>query len=162
PRWSRRAGNPDPGGRVRTLAVNGRTYRLPTRPVVVVCVDGGDPRYLERGLAHGILPPVAPFRETGFSRPARAAPPPLPHPHNVPIVTGVPPAVHGVSGNYFHERETGRDVMMDDPRFLRCPTIPAALSEAGVRTAVVTAKDKLRRLLGHGLRGICFSAERAG
>jgi phosphonoacetate hydrolase len=26
---------------------------------------------------------------------------------------------------------------------------------------VVTAKDKLRRLLGHGMRGICFSAEKA-
>jgi phosphonoacetate hydrolase len=27
--------------------------------------------------------------------------------------------------------------------------------------AVVTAKDKLRKLLGHGMRGICFSSEKA-
>ena len=37
----------------------------------------------------------------------------------------------------------------------------AALSAAGQRCAVVTAKDKLRRLLGHGMAGICFSSEKA-
>jgi len=31
----------------------------------------------------------------------------------------------------------------------------------GLQGAVVTAKDKLRKLLGHQLRGICFSAEKA-
>ena len=31
----------------------------------------------------------------------------------------------------------------------------------GERVAVVTAKDKLRKLLGHGMKGICFSSEKA-
>jgi phosphonoacetate hydrolase len=50
---------------------------------------------------------------------------------------------------------------MNDPKFLRCETLLAALSRADARVAVVTAKDKLRRLLGHEMRGICFSSERA-
>ena len=67
----------------------------------------------------------------------------------------------GVCGNYFYDRDTGREVMMNDPQYLRAPTLLAAFADAGARVAVVTAKDKLRTLLGHGLKGICFSAEKS-
>jgi len=83
------------------------------------------------------------------------------NPNNLSIVTGASPAVHGISGNYFYDPATGQEVMMNDPKFLRCETLLAALSRAGARVAVVTAKDKLRRLLGHGMDGICFSSEKA-
>ncbi len=66
--------------------------------------------------------------------------------------------VHGIAGNYFYDHETGAEVMMNDPAMRRCGTILAA---TGTRVAVVTAKDKLRRLLGHSLQGICFSADEA-
>jgi phosphonoacetate hydrolase len=83
------------------------------------------------------------------------------NPNNLSIVTGVPPAVHGICGNYLYDAGTGVEVMMNDPKWLRAPTLLAALAGAGCKVAVVTAKDKLRRLLGHELRGICFSAEKA-
>jgi phosphonoacetate hydrolase len=83
------------------------------------------------------------------------------NPNNLSIVTGAPPSVHGICGNYFYDREAGVEVMMNDPKYLRADTILAALADAGASVAVVTAKDKLRRLLGHGLRGICFSSEQA-
>jgi phosphonoacetate hydrolase len=51
--------------------------------------------------------------------------------------------------------------MMNDPKWLRAPTILAALADAGHSVAVVTAKDKLRKLLGHKMKGICFSSEKA-
>ena len=159
---------PKPPGREKTMtpprsiSVNGRQYRLPTRPVVVVCADGCAPGYLERGIAEGVMPALARLRAGGLWRLARSAIPSFTNPNNVSLVTGVPPAVHGICGNYFFDAAAGREVMMNDPAFLRCETIPAALARAGVPTAVVTAKDKLRRLLGHGLRGICFSAEKAG
>jgi phosphonoacetate hydrolase len=69
--------------------------------------------------------------------------------------------VHGICGNYFYDREAGAEVMMNDPKYLRSDTLLTAFSRAGASVAVVTAKDKLRRLLGHGLRGICFSSEHA-
>src|SRR6267142_3426942 len=83
------------------------------------------------------------------------------NPNNLSIVTGAPPAVHGICGNYLYDTESGVEVMMNDPKWLRAPTLLAALADAGCKVAVVTAKDKLRKLLGHQLRGICFSAEKA-
>ena len=50
------------------VSVNGRTYRTPERPTVVICFDGCDPAYIERGIADGILPTIASFRESGFLR----------------------------------------------------------------------------------------------
>jgi len=130
--------------------------------VVVVCIDGSEPAYFEAGIAEGVMPAVARFRAGGVYRLARSVVPSFTNPNNLSIVTGVPPKVHGISGNYFYDAATGREVMMNDPEFLRCETLLAALSRAGARTVVITAKDKLRRLLGHGMRGICFSSERAG
>ena len=87
------------------------------------------------------------------------------NPNNLSIVTGRPPAVHGICGNYLIDPESGREVMMNDPKWLRAPTIFAAFQEAGAKVAVVTAKDKLRLLLGKGLvfdgSAICFSSEKA-
>jgi phosphonoacetate hydrolase len=144
---------------VRTIELNGRRYREPDRPVVVICVDGFDPAYLERGIADGILPSMKGFAGGGFCGAADAAIPTFTSPNNVSIVTGAPPSVHGIAGNYYLDRATGREVMITDDRLLRSETILGLMSRAGVATAAVTAKDKLRRLLGHGLDGVCFSSE---
>jgi phosphonoacetate hydrolase len=145
-----------------SVTVNGRQYQLPQRPTVLVCIDGCAPAYFTHGLAKGILPALQQFQARGCYAIAQAVVPTFTNPNNLSIVTGVTPAVHGISGNFFLDPETGQEVMMNDPRFLRTETILAALSGAGARIAVITAKDKLRRLLGHGLRhGICFSAEKA-
>jgi phosphonoacetate hydrolase len=141
------------------IVVNGRRYRKPKRPTVVICVDGFDPVYLDRGIADRILPAIAGFAEDGWLGLADAAMPSFTNPNNVSIVTGVPPAVHGIAGNYCLDRESGRELMMTDPELMRCETILARMSQAGVATAAVTAKDKLRRLLGRGLDGPCFSSE---
>jgi phosphonoacetate hydrolase len=147
---------------METVTVNGRTYRMPARPVVVVCIDGSAPDYFEDGLARGLLPNLARFRRQGFSALADCVIPSFTNPNNLSIVTGVLPAVHGISGNFFLNPDTGQEVMMNDPALLRCESLLAALSRKGKRIAIVTAKDKLRRLLGHGVQdGICFSAERA-
>jgi len=141
------------------VALNGRLYRRPTRPTVVICADGCDPAYLEAGIAAGALPTIAGFREDGFYGLADAAMPTFTNPNNVSIVTGVAPAVHGISGNFALDRASGAEVMMTDPAMVRAPTLFAPMSQAGVATAAVTAKDKLRRMLGHGMAGICFSSE---
>ncbi len=144
-----------------SITVNGRRYQWPDRPLVVVCVDGCEPEYLDRGIAAGAMPWLARVRETGTYRVADCVIPSFTNPNNLSIVTGAPPAVHGIAGNYFWDPDTGAEVMMNDPKYLRCDTILAAFSAAGARLAVVTAKDKLRRLLGHGMTGTCFSSEKA-
>jgi phosphonoacetate hydrolase len=144
-----------------SLELNGRTYRWPARPVVVVCIDGGEPEYLDRAIAAGVAPALERFRRHGVYRLARSVMPSFTNPNNLSLVTGAPPALHGISGNYFYDAAAGREVMMNDPRFLRCDTLLAALTRAGARAVVITAKDKLRKLLGHGMAGICFSSEKA-
>src|ERR671929_1694204 len=144
-----------------TIELNDRTYRLPSRPTVVICADGCDPAYIEAGLAAGVLPTVARWRRDGFYALADAVMPSFTNPNNLSIVTGAPPAVHGISGNFFYDRDADAEVMMNDPKYLRAGTILAAFADAGAKVAVITAKDKLRGLLGHQLDGICFSAERA-
>jgi phosphonoacetate hydrolase len=144
------------------IALNGRRYRRPARPTVVICADGCDPSYLDAGIAAGALPTIAGFRDGGFFGFADAAMPTFTNPNNVSIVTGVPPSVHGISGNFALDRESGAEIMMTDPAMLRTPTLLALMSQAGIATAAVTAKDKLRRMLGHQVKGICFSSEMAG
>jgi phosphonoacetate hydrolase len=144
------------------VSVNGRSYRWPRTPVVVVCVDGCEPEYINQAIASGRTPWLASLRESGTCITADCVVPSFTNPNNLSIVTGVPPAVHGICGNYFWDRDAGAEVMMNDPKYLRAGTLLAAFADAGASVAVVTAKDKLRALLGHRMTGICFSAEKAG
>ncbi|MEO7725771.1 MAG: phosphonoacetate hydrolase [Burkholderiales bacterium] len=144
------------------LNVNGRTYRWMDRPLVVVCVDGCEPDYITQAMQAGVAPYLRELCDKGASFLADSVVPSFTNPNNLSIVTGVSPAVHGICGNYFYDRDAGEEVMMNDPRYLRADTILAKFSQAGAKVAVVTAKDKLRTLLGHQMKGgICFSAEKA-
>ncbi len=144
------------------ITLNGRTYHWMKRPLVVVCIDGCQYEYLTAAVAAGAAPFLGRLLAgAGTSLIADCVMPSFTNPNNLSIVTGVPPAVHGICGNYFFDPERGEEVMMNDPRFLRVETILAAFSKAGAKVAVITAKDKLRKLLGHQMQGICFSSEKA-
>jgi phosphonoacetate hydrolase len=145
-----------------TVEVNGRTYAAPKRPTVVILVDGFDPAYLEHGIANGTLPTMKSFKEKGFMGIADCSMPGTTNTNNTSIVTGVPPVVHGINGNYYLDSKTGEEVMITDAKRLRCGTILGALSHVGVKTAVVTAKDKLLKVLAYDMEGINFAAEYAG
>lgn len=144
------------------INVNGRSYAKPRGPSVVVCLDGCDPRYLNFRNATEVFPNISRMMRQGFFALADAAMPTFTNPNNVSIVTGAPPVVHGISGNYYLDRESGEEIMIVDASPMRSTTILAEMSRAGVRVAAVTAKDKLRKMLGHQMeRGICFSSEKA-
>jgi phosphonoacetate hydrolase len=132
------------------------------RPLVVVCVDGCQYEYITAAVAAGAAPFLGRLLAgAGSVFMADCVMPSFTNPNNLSIVTGVPPSVHGICGNYFFDPERGEEVMMNDPRHLRVGTILAAFSAAGAKVAVITAKDKLRKLLGHQMKGICFSSEKA-
>jgi len=143
------------------IEVNSRAYRLPERPTVVVCVDGCEPDYIVQAVSAREMPWMKRVLAQGAAVIADCVIPSFTNPNNLSIVTGASPAVHGICGNYLYDAESGTELMMNDPKWLRAPTLLAALADAGCKVAVVTAKDKLRKLLGHRLRGICFSAEKA-
>src|SRR4051794_5028329 len=152
--------------RTPTVSVNGRDYRFPKQPTVCVCIDGSEPGYIERTIEAGLAPNFARLMKDGANLSALSAMPSFTNPNNMSIITGRPPAVHGIAGNYFYDRASGKEVMMNDASFLRAPTIMQAFHDAGAKVAVVTAKDKLRAMLGKGLdmasgRAVAFSSEKA-
>ena len=143
------------------VVVNHRSYAWPRQPLVVICLDGCEPDYIAQSVGAGVMPTMKRILMDGEARIARCAMPSFTNPNNLSIATGVPPSIHGICGNYLYDPANDAAVLMNDPKWLRSQTLFAAFADAGARVAVVTAKDKLRRLLGHELQGICFSAEKA-
>lgn len=149
----------------RNVVVNSRTYHWPIHPLVVICCDGSEPSYMEIAMAQGLMPHLKAIIAKGENLRGLSAMPSFTNPNNLSIVTGRPPAVHGISGNYLIDPDTGTETMMNDPKWLRAPTIFQVFQQAGAKVCVITAKDKLRLLLSNGLRydgtAIGFSSEKA-
>ena len=148
------------------IVTNGRSYPQPKVCAIAICLDGCEPAYLDAAIADGLMPTLKRMRETGTDRLAHSVIPSFTNPNNLSIATGRPPNVHGICGNFLFDPDTGEEVMMNDVRFLRAPTIFQKFYEAGAKVAIVTAKDKLRALLGSGMafdddRARCFSAEKS-
>jgi len=148
------------------ITVNGRTYPMPKTTAIAICLDGCEPDYIDAAIDAGVMPTMKRIRDTGTMKLAHCVIPSFTNPNNLSIATGQPPSVHGICGNFLLDPETGEEVMMNDPRFLRVPTIFKTYYDVGCKIAIVTAKDKLRGLLGHGLkfddgRAMCFSAEKS-
>ena len=148
------------------VEANGRKYTPALDCAVVICLDGCEPEYLDIAISEGLMPNLQRIRKEGTDALAHSVIPSFTNPNNMSIATGRPPSVHGICGNFLFDPETGEEVMMNDVRFLRAPTLFSKYYEGGSRVAVVTAKDKLRALLGAGLefgedRAICFSSEKA-
>jgi phosphonoacetate hydrolase len=145
------------------VTVNGTQYRWPDKPLVVVCIDGGDPAYFRRFLAEGAIPNIARFIQQGFSVVADGTMPSFTCPNNMSIITGTPASRHGISGNYYLDTTTGKPIVMTGPELLRGDTILSRFANAGARVVSITAKDKLRKQLGKNLDvskgNISFSSE---
>lgn len=147
-----------------SFTVNNRTYELPSRPIAVICLDGSADEYLDAALARGRMPNLHRMQTQGFRGIARGAMPSFTNVNNTSIVTGVPPSIHGMGGNFFFDTAAGQEVMMNSSRFVRCPTLFPAAQSAGRKVAVITAKEKLRDIFAAGLvelGGIAFSSEKA-
>ena len=147
-----------------TFEVNGRRYEPPPSPIAVICIDGCADEYLDTALALGRMPALAAILANGGYRGlVRGALPSFTNVNNAAIVSGAPPSVTGICGNFFLDPETGEEVMMNSPKFLRCGTILNAAADAGRKVAFITAKEKLRTVLGDGIverGGIAFSSEK--
>ena len=150
-----------------TLNINNREYsKKISKTCIVVCLDGSQKEYLDEASKANLTPNLDKIIKKGEYLMAHSAIPSFTNPNNISIVTGQPSSVHGICGNFFYTPSTGEEVMMNDPQYLRAPTIFEKYYEAGAKIALVTAKDKLRTLLGNGLqyndsRALCFSAEKS-
>ena len=133
------------------LQLNEIEYTWPKKPVVVVCIDGGDPEYFDSGIQDGIIPNIEDFMKNGFYAVSKGSMPSFTCPNNMSIVTGSEPVTHGISGNFYLDRSTGEPVVMTGPELLRTCSIMSEFSRKGARVVSITAKDKLRRQLQKGM-----------
>ena len=133
------------------LQLNEIEYTWPKKPVVVVCIDGGDPEYFDSGIEDGIIPNIEDFMKNGFYAVSKGSMPSFTCPNNMSIVTGSEPVTHGISGNFYLDRSTGEPVVMTGPELLRTCSIMSEFSRKGARVVSITAKDKLRRQLQKGI-----------
>ena len=147
------------------VTINGRVFNWPKRTLVVICLDGSEPAYTDEARKRGLMPNLEKLIAKGGEYRADSVVPSFTNPNNLSIATGRPPEVHGICGNYLIDPDTGLETMMNDPKWLRAPTIFAEFQKAGARILMVTAKDKLRLLLSKGLvydgSAIAFSSEKA-
>lgn len=129
----------------------------------MVCIDGGDPAYLQRYLADGAIPNIGRFMQEGFATVAEGTVPSFTCPNNMSIITGTPASRHGISGNYYLDTATGKPIVMTGPELLRGDTILSRFASVGAKVVSITAKDKLRKQLGKNLDvskgNISFSSE---
>lgn len=143
------------------FSANGKMYRPAAKPIVVICIDGSADEYLDTTMAFDRMPNLKKMAMQGYRGMVRGALPSFTNVNNSSIVTGVSPAVHGISGNFFYDTAKDQEVMMNSAEYLRAETILAAAAGAGRKVAVVTAKEKLRDILSFQMKGIAISAEKA-
>ena len=149
----------------KKIKLNNIEYTWPKRPVVVVCIDGGDPEYINEGVKEGIIPNIESFMNKGFYSVSQGSMPSFTCPNNMSIVTGTEPDTHGISGNFFIDPNTQEPVVMTGPELLRSRSIMSEFSREGARVVSITAKDKLRKQLQKDMdlsRGsVSFSSQNA-
>ncbi len=147
------------------MELNDINYSWPRKPLAVVCIDGGDPEYLQTGLRDGIIPNIARFMNEGFYQVAQGSMPSFTCPNNMSIVTGTEPETHGISGNFFLDPATKEPVVMTGPELLRSRSIMCEFSREGAKVVSITAKDKLRKQLQKGMDlaggSVSFSSQHA-
>ena len=143
------------------FSANGKTYKPAAKPIVVICIDGSADEYLDTTMSFDRMPNLKQMAKNGYRGMVRGALPSFTNVNNSSIVTGVSPAVHGISGNFFYDAAKDQEVMMNSAEYLRAETLLAAAANAGRKVAVVTAKEKLRDILSYKMKGIAISAEKA-
>ena len=95
---------------------------------MVICLDGSADEYLDAALSRGCMEHLKQMSVRGFRGLARGAMPSYTNVNNSSIVTGAPPSVHGISGNFFYDAARDQEVMMNSSQYLRAETILAAAS----------------------------------
>ena len=113
---------------------------------VIIVVDGLDPEYLE-SCSTPILRQLA---EDGFMVEGKGMVPTVTNVNNVSLITGGYPQTHGITPNYWLDQQTGTESYMESGEYIESETMFQRAEALGARSLLVTAKDKLRRLLSNG------------
>ena len=126
------------------------------RTVLFICMDGCDPAYLKLS----DVPNLKRMMAGGMYREGRCVMPSVTNVNNSSIATACFPNEHGITGNYYYDRATGKGTYMEAADFLLRPTIFEKARAAGYRPAFLSSKGKLLELISKGA-DFAASAEEA-
>ncbi len=118
------------------------------KKALMFLIDGFDPAYVQPAR----MPRLAALMKAGASTlDGRGVLPSLTNVNHISLLTGTFPDRHGLSTNFYFDRATQTEVFMEQVSFVREPLLFERLKAAGWSTALVTAKEKLTKLLRRGL-----------
>jgi phosphonoacetate hydrolase len=125
--------------------------------VIVAMIDGLDPAYVTTAT----MPAVTQLAREGTSHTVNAVMPTVTNTNNAGISCAAWASEHGITGNYYYDPASGEQGYMEDSRFLLRPTLMARVTDAGGKSALLTAKKKTAGLLGDRAT-LVVAAEQAG
>ena len=89
------------------------------RKILFICLDACSPKYLEFSALENINRLI----KNGFYIIGSSVIPTVTNVNNVSIITGEFPSIHGITGNYFYERQTDSYKYMESAEYILCPTL---------------------------------------
>ncbi len=113
---------------------------------IVVMIDGLDPEYLECCPT----PRLRDLANSGFMLEAKAMMPTVTNVNNVSLITARYPREHGITSNYWLNQQDSTEHYMESAEYVETETMFQRAQALQARSLLVTAKDKLRRLLSSG------------
>ena len=111
---------------------------------IVLMIDGFGTDYYRASE----MPALKRMARDGFFREGSAVFPTLTNANNISIVCGAFPETHGVTTNCYLDPATNQPAFLEDPGFLKSPTLFDVAARRGIRSALVTSKSKTVRILG--------------
>lgn len=124
------------------------------RIAIVLCIDGCGLNYIQSSP----IPFLNQLSREGYFQEVNSMIPSVTNVNAVSLVTGQYPDQHGITTNFYFDRKTGEEVFMESPDFIKTTSILEYSQQMGLRTALLTSKEKLRTLLNRGAT-FSFSAE---
>ena len=116
-----------------------------SKTTILLMIDGLDPEYLDACPTPNFID----LAHLGFRTEANAMMPTVTNVNNASLLTATYPSAHGITSNYWLDRERRTETYMESGQFLEADTFFERAALLGARSLLVTAKDKLRKLLGH-------------
>lgn len=136
---------------IPTSSTRSRYYSSspPIPPTIFACViDGYCPSYTLGEKGRLLAPTLTSLATTTT---AKAAMPTFTNVNNVSILTASTPKKHGIAGNFLYNEMERTETPMVQSEFIRANSLLANAFLKGYDIVIVTAKDKLAKLLRHQL-----------
>ncbi|HEY7306852.1 MAG TPA: alkaline phosphatase family protein [Bryobacteraceae bacterium] len=131
------------------------SVRSRKRRVVVVMLDGFGLEYYDASP----MPTLKQWAAEGVFARVQGQMPTVTNTNNASICCGVPASVHGITGNSYFNRETGREDFMEDASLLLAPTLFQKGAHKNLVAGLFTSKKKTASLL-HAGTSLVVAAEK--